>query len=290
MASATDSSPLTVEATRAYKQQVQDVAAFLAEKHSPLPPTALLLEPGIGRREGELRTQSAWSFSDLPHFPERDESDRVGRLAIGAITDCPVLLLEGALSLQEGFTPRDVAFPVRVLAEAGVDRLVITNTSSSVNPVIRRGALVLLRDHINFQGANPLVGPNVEDWGPRFPDMTEPYDSEFREAARDVALENDVNLHEGVFGATLGPNAGTNAEARMMQTLGADVIGTTAVPEVIAARHMNVRVLAMSLVTEYSFEDTSPTMDDGEDRASWQSSLWEVLSDVVVRIGTGRVA
>lgn len=286
MPSATDSPPLSVEATQTYKQRVEESAAFLQEKLSFLPSTALLLEPEIGEFDEGITIREEWPFSALPHFPERDDPDRSGRLLVCTIGSATVFLVEGALSLQEGFTPWEVVFPVRLLGESAVNRLVVANTATSVSPAIPWGALVLIQDHINFQGANPLVGPNVEAWGPRFPDMTEPYDRSLRKRARTTALERGIQVHDGVYGAVLGPNAGTDAENRMMRTLGADVIGTSSVSEVIAARHMDISVLGLSLVAGCSFKAESSTPTGRDEPSSLESSLWDVLSGVIDRLET----
>jgi purine-nucleoside phosphorylase len=183
--------------------------------------------------------------------------------------------------LHEGFLSREVVFPIRVFAEVGVETLLFVNTAGSVDPVIESGTLALLTDHVNFQGVNPLVGPNVEDWGPRFPDMTAPYDAELRAAAEEAALQHGIKLHEGIYFAMLGPSAGTKAEYRMVQSLGANLVGTGTVPEVIAARHMGVRVLALSIVTEQCLpgEAASPEADEepGETIRSRLSSLLQAI-------------
>lgn len=287
MVSPNDSPTLSVESTRAYKRKVEKAAAFLRKEGVSLPSVGLLLEPGIDARTECLEIRKEWAFPDLPHFPNREDDRASRRLALCTIGESPVLLVEGTLSLQQGFSPREVVFPVRVLAELGVDRLVCANTAVSVNAAMRPGALVLVHDHINFQGANPLVGPNVEAWGPRFPDMTAPYDSHLRETAHDAAVKRGVNLQEGVYWASLGPNGGTDAEYRMMRTLGADIVGATTVPEVIAARHTDIRVLVLSMVTASCLGDESASGSfDGGGEGEGQSRLWDVLEEVTARLAT----
>jgi purine-nucleoside phosphorylase len=241
----------------------------------------LVLEPGIDRPDADLAEAGQWPLHDLPHAPQAaDGPEHV--LSAGTFESTPLLTLNGALSLHEGVTPHEVVFPVRVLAEAGVETLLFVNTAASVDPVIKPGSLALVTDHINFQGANPLVGPNVDAWGPRFPDMTEPYDAELRAAATDAALRHGLNLHEGIYFAMLGPNAGTRAEYRMVHSLGANLVGTSTVPEVIAAQHMDVRVLAVSMVTEQplSRNDVSPTEEDAPD-AEVHTQLQTLLRAIV---------
>ena len=239
----------TADDTRTYRRHVEETATALREQLSTVPSIALVLESGIGRPDEGLAEARTWRLRDLPHGPSDTEgSERT--LSVGSFESTPLFTLEGALSLHEGVTPYEVAFPVRVLAEAGVETILFVNTAGSVDPVIETDSLVLATDHINFQGRNPLVGPNVDDWGARFPDMTSPYDPALRAAAEEAALRHGIKLHEGIYFAMLGPNAGTRAEYRMIQSLGANVVGTSTVPEVIAARHMGVQVLALSVVTE----------------------------------------
>lgn len=289
MVSANDSPPLSVESTRTYKRNVEEAAAFLAEKEVSLPSVGLLLEPGIGAMNEGVGIRREWAFPDLPHFPSSGDDRASRRVALCTIGEHSVLLVDGMLSLQEGFSPREVVFPVRVLAELGVDRLLCANTTVSVNSAMRPGELVLVHDHINFQGVNPLVGPNVESWGPRFPDMTDPYDARLREIAHEAATTRGINLQEGVYWAALGPNGGTEAEYRMMRTLGADIVGTTTVPEVIAARHMDVQVLALSMVTATRLgEEAPPISFDGDGHDPVPSGLWDVLEGGMSQLQEGR--
>lgn len=289
MATAHDSPSFSVESTRTYQRQVETAAAALGEGSSSLPSVGVLLEPGMGVLSESVTVQETWTFADLPHFPDETGERAPRELVLGTVEGCPAFILEGALSLHEGYTPREVVFPVRVLGQAGVDTLLFANTADSVQSVIRSGSLVLVSDHINFQGVNPLVGPNVDDWGPRFPDMTEPYDRKLRETTRDVAVQNGVDLQEGIYLAALGPNRGTGAEYQMVRSLGADIVGTTLVPEVIAARHMDLRVLALSLVTAVHAGDGETTASLNEDeRGSMMSDLRTLIGGAISRIGTER--
>ena len=249
MSIAHDAPALTVQSTRTYKRHVEEAAAFFGEAAPSVPSLALVLDAGLNGLGDAFDAQWRAPVRDLPHFPDTDD-DTSRTLAVGTLGDSSVAVLDGALPLHGGFTPRQVAFPIRMLAEAGITTLLFANTAGSVHPEIEPADLFLLTDHINFQGANPLVGPNVEEWGPRFPDMSEPYDPDLRRTAEAVALREEMQLQKGIYFAVLGPNLGTPAEYRMARTLGADVVGTSIVPEVIAARHMDLRVMAVSVIAD----------------------------------------
>jgi len=251
-----DAAELTPEGTRAYRRHVEEAASALRTRLSPVPSRALVFYPEINRGLDAVSTDTTWGPEALPHFPERTSNSPL--LAAGRVGSTPALVLDGALSLAEGFTPREVVFPVRVLVEAGVDTLTFVNTAETLVPEIAPSDLVLVANHLNWQGANPLVGPNVDDWGPRFPDMTEPYAPALRRAAEDAAARSGLSLRQGVYVARLGPDRCTAAEARMARTMGGDVVGTTAVPDVIAARHMGASVLTVSVVTRRLLPDGPP--------------------------------
>jgi purine-nucleoside phosphorylase len=220
-------------------------------------------------------------YADLPHAPGSG-----GSLAMGILDGTPVVELSQPLHLYDGHTPREVAFPVRMLAAAGVETLLLTAAAGSVNPRFGRGDLMLLTDHINFQGQNPLVGPNVEDWGPRFPDMTDPYDVALQRTAGDAARAEGISLQKGIYFALLGPNEETAAEHRMARRLGADAVGTSVVPEVIVARHMDVRVLALTILTEQHLSDDGPPASaaDGTSLRTARSHLRRLLAGIVARL------
>jgi purine-nucleoside phosphorylase len=245
--STSDAAALTPDATRVYRKHVDEAAAALRNRLSPVPSRALVFYPALDGGLEAVSSETPWSPDALPHLPTREE--RPTTLAAGEVGSTSVLVLNGGLTLADGFTPREVVFPIRVLVEAGVDTLIFVQTAESLVPEIAPSDLMLVTDHINWQGANPLVGPNVDDWGPRFPDMTAPYAPALRRAAEDAAAAAGLSLRRGVYLARLGPDRCSRAEARMARTIGADVVGTTTVPEVIAARHMNASVMAVSAIT-----------------------------------------
>ena len=282
MSTASDSSALTAEGTAAYRRQVEDAASALPSLPSS-PTVGVLHDTALDALLSEERTETTIPFADLPHFPASE-----GTLTMGTLGGTSVLELSQPLHLYDGHTPREVTFPVRMLAAAGIDTLLLTGTAGSVNPQFARGGLMLLTDHINFQGYNPLVGPNVEDWGPRFPDMTEPYDPSLQRVAGDVARDRGLSLQKGIYLALLGPNRETTAEHRMGRRLGADAVGTTIVPEVIAARHMDVQVMAVALLTERHLTDDDPPApaEEGTSLRTARSQLHRLLRGVVAKLGT----
>lgn len=256
----TPQSTLTPDATATYQKHVEAAAADLRDRVGALPDTALLLGPGGSAITEHVDVEATCGYSDLPHFPTGDRGGADGTITVGTLDSTPVVVLDAPLPLHDGYTPREVVFPVRMLGVAGVETLLLTGFAGGLRPSLSSGALMLVTDHVNFQGVNPLVGPNVEDWGPRFPDMSEPYDPEVRRAAEAVARKEGLGLRKGVYLAALGPNLGTGAEYQMMRTLGADAVGMGLVPEVIAARHMDLRVGAVVVITDRCTPDATPTI------------------------------
>jgi purine-nucleoside phosphorylase len=188
-------------------------------------------------------------YADIPNFPRSTAAGHAGRLVIGKSGDVTVAGMQGRIHQYEGYSSREAAFPVRVLGRLGIKSLVITNAAGGINPAYRQGALVVLSDHINLQGNNPLNGPNDERFGPRFPDMSEAYSRSYRRIALDAARELGMEVSEGVYAALPGPSYETPAEIRHLRTIGADLVGMSTVPEVIVARHMGIAVLGISCVT-----------------------------------------
>jgi purine-nucleoside phosphorylase len=235
-----DPSSLTPEGTRAYRRRVAQGAETIRERAGTVPSVAVLLPSRTAPLDGAM-VEAEWALGD------GGGKTSTGAFAVATLDGTRILLHRGSRSLREGHTPREVVRPVRALIEAGADTLVLVAPAACVAPD-RPAPLALVTDHINFQGANPLVGPNVDAWGPRFPDMTTAYAPALRRAAADVARRAGLPLDEGVYLATLGPGGGTRAERRMARRLGADYVGEGLVQEVIAARHMGARVLGVAVV------------------------------------------
>ena len=225
-----------------------EVAEFILTRTTLRPRIGLVLGSGLGGFADDLDDATGISYAEIPRFPQSTAIGHAGRLVIGKMKEIPLAVMQGRVHLYEGYSPREVAFPVRVFARMGITAVVLTNAAGGINPEYARGSLVVLRDHINLQGSNPLVGANDDRIGIRFPDMTDAYTPAFRRFALEET-EQLGSIYEGIYAAMLGPSFETPAEIRFLRTIGADVVGMSTVPEVIAARHAGLDVLAISCVT-----------------------------------------
>jgi purine-nucleoside phosphorylase len=229
--------------------QATRAAKFVLSKTKLRPRIALVLGSGLGAFADEFGNATRIPYKKIPHFPKSTAIGHAGQLVIGRVGDTPVAGMQGRVHLYEGYSAKQVAFPIRVFIRMGIQAVILTNAAGGINLKYSEGALVALRDHINLQGANPLTGPNDDRFGPRFPDMTRPYDAEFRRFVAEEGGKRKLNLHEGVYLALAGPNYETPSEIHAFRTLGADLVGMSTVPEAITARHSNIRVLGISCVT-----------------------------------------
>lgn len=228
---------------------IQSAVRLLREKIPFRPRAAVVLGSGLGAFADELAGRVEIPYDKIPGWPQSTAVGHAGKLVAGRLDATPVVVLAGRAHLYEGYTPAQVVYGVRALAEFGVRTFVFTNAAGGVNLEYGRGALVLIRDHINMQGVNPLVGPNDDAVGPRFPDMSDAYSADLRDIAKNVARNLNLKLEEGVYAAMLGPSYETPAEIRFLRTIGADLVGMSTVLEVIAANHLGARCLAVSCVT-----------------------------------------
>lgn len=231
------------------RTMAEAAAEAVQAKIGVTPTVGVVLGSGLGAFADELRDAVAVAYADIPHWPASTAVGHAGQLVAGYLGDSPVVVLSGRAHLYEGYTPQQAAFATRVARLLGAHSMVITNAAGGINLSYSQGALVALADHINLQGANPLTGPNEDGWGPRFPDMTAAYSPAYRAIARESAAALGFELPEGVYAALAGPNYETPAEIRYLRAIGADLVGMSTVPEVIAANHMGMRVLAISCVT-----------------------------------------
>jgi len=227
-----------------------DSAAKLILSRTALrPQIGLILGSGLGAFADSLADSSRVPYSDIPSFPQSTAIGHAGRLVIGKAGDVQVAAMQGRVHLYEGYSAQEVAFPVRVFGRMGIRAIIVTNAAGGINLGYSQGALVLISDHINLQGTNPLVGPNDDRFGVRFPDMTRAYSRPYREIARDEAAKLGITLHEGIYAGLLGPSYETPKEIEHLRRIGADLVGMSTVAEVVAARHMGIEVLAISCVT-----------------------------------------
>ena len=243
--------------------RVQAAAAVVRGRHPLVPEVGLILGTGLGGLAREIAVEAEVPYGDIPGFPLSTVETHAGRLLLGRLGGRPVIAMQGRFHRYEGYDLQQVTFPVRVLHALGARTLVVSNACGGMNPLWAPGDLVLLSDHINLLGDNPLVGPNDDRLGSRFPDMSAPYDPELRALARQVALELGIVLREGVYVAVPGPNLETRAEYRMLRAMGADVVGMSTVPEVIVAAHQGLRTIGISIITDQCLPDALEPADIG---------------------------
>jgi purine-nucleoside phosphorylase len=229
--------------------RAEAAAQLLLSNTSVRPRVGLVLGSGLGSFADELSQSVRIPYTTIPNFPKSTAIGHAGQMVIGFIDKVPVVAMQGRVHLYEGYTAQQVAFPVRVFGRMGIRAIIFTNAAGGINLNYQQGALVLISDHINLQGQNPLSGPNDDRFGERFPDMTHAYSNSYRQLARNAAKRMGKDLAEGVYAGLLGPCFETPAEIRYLRTIGADLVGMSTVPEVIAARHMGINVLAISCVT-----------------------------------------
>jgi purine-nucleoside phosphorylase len=230
-------------------ERAEAAAKFIHKQTKLRPKIALVLGSGLGAFADEFAGAKKIPYAKVPHFPQSTAIGHAGQLVLGKVDGVEVAAMQGRVHLYEGYSPQQVVFPMRVFARMGVKAVILTNAAGGVNLNYSAGALVAIRDHINLQGVNPLIGPNDDRFGVRFPDVTRAYDPEFRKFVADAGKKLKMNLHEGVYLALSGPNYETPAEIHSFRTLGADLVGMSTVPEVLAARHAGIRVLGISCVT-----------------------------------------
>ena len=229
--------------------RAERAAKFILSKTKLRPQIALVLGSGLGAFAGELAGTTKIPYQKIPGFPRSTAVGHAGQLVIGKVGSIEVAVMQGRVHSYEGYTAKEVVFPMRVLGRLGIRSAILTNAAGGIDLGYKQGALVVIRDHINLQGANPLIGPNDERFGPRFPDMTQAYWKQYREIALGEAKRLGIEVHEGVYAALSGPSYETPAEIRYLRTIGADLVGMSTVPETIVARHMGIRILGISCVT-----------------------------------------
>jgi len=229
--------------------QAERAAKFILSKTKLRPKIALVLGSGLGAFADELAGAARIPYQKIPGFPRSTAVGHAGQLVIGKVGGIEAAVMQGRVHFYEGYTAKEVVFPMRVLGRLGIRAAILTNAAGGIDLGYKQGALVVIRDHINLQGANPLIGPNDDRFGPRFPDMTQAYWKQYREIALAESKRLGIEVHEGVYAALSGPSYETPAEIRYLRTIGADLVGMSTVPETIVARHMGIRVLGISCVT-----------------------------------------
>src|SRR5262245_59811886 len=234
---------------------VQEATRAVRTRWSGAPRVGIVLGTGLGALAHEIEAEAILPYPEIPHFPRSTVESHKGQLVCGTLAGQGVVAMEGRFHLYEGYTAAQVTFPIRVMKELGCRYLIVSNACGGLNPIYRKGDVMVIEDHINLLGHNPLVGPNDERLGPRFPDMIEPDDRALQDLALRVALEANIAAQRGVYVAVTGPNLETRAEYRFLRGIGADVVGMSTVPEVIVAVHCGLRTLGFSIVTDMCLPD-----------------------------------
>lgn len=246
---------------QAIRNQVADAVAKIREVWGGVPRAGVILGTGLGGLTKTINVEATIPYEDIPHFAVSTATSHSGNLVCGTLDGMAIVAMEGRLHAYEGYTYQQITFPVRVMRALGAGLLVVSNAAGGMNPQYRQGDLVVMEDHINLLGGNPLVGVNDDALGERFPDMSAPYTPELIDRAMAIALANGVTAHRGVYVAVLGPNLETRAEYRFLRGIGADVVGMSTVPEVIVAVHAGMRVLGLSIVTDICLPDALKPAD-----------------------------
>jgi purine-nucleoside phosphorylase len=238
-----------------FRVRLRETVSYIRTQTGATPAVGVILGTGLGALADEVRKDTVISYDKIPHFPVSTVESHAGRLLFGKLGGRDVVAMQGRFHFYEGYDMKEVTFPVRVMKELGVRILIVSNAAGGLNPQFSIGDLVLITDHINLQGVNPLLGPNDSALGTRFPEMTRAYDKELRDLAEQTAIDERIPLQKGVYIAVTGPNLETSAEYRFLRTIGGDLVGMSTVPEVLVARHQGTRVLGFSLVTDMGLPD-----------------------------------
>lgn len=236
-------------------EKIQEAVAFVRKKSSVEPEVAIVLGSGLGNLSSHMDEDATIPFGDIPHFPSSGVEGHAGELVLGKVGGKPVAVMNGRVHYYEGYTMQEVTFPMRVLRALGARKLILTCAAGGMNPLHGKGDIVAIVDQINLTGDNPLIGPNDESLGPRFPDMSEPYDRAFVKLAEDIALNEKIRLRKGVFVGVAGPNLETAAEYRFLRLIGGDVVSMSMVAENIVAIHGGMRVVGLAVVTDLCLPD-----------------------------------
>jgi purine-nucleoside phosphorylase len=269
-------------------ERIAAAVAAIRKKSDLRPRTGVILGTGLGGVARKIENQIVIPYADIPGFAESTVKSHAGQMILGTLSGVPVAVMEGRFHYYEGYSLDQVTFPVRVVKGLGATSLIVTNACGSLNPMHRKGDVMIIDDHINLMGVNPLIGPNDDRLGIRFPDMCEPYSRAYNDLAMGIALANAVPAHRGVYAAMTGPCLETRAEYRMLRAVGADAIGMSTVPEVIVAVHAGLRVLGLSVLTDVCLPDALQPCDIGEIIAVANASgpkMEKVLLDFVARAG-----
>lgn len=231
-------------------EKIKETTAFLNEKVTDKPLVGIVLGTGLGNLSHEIQIKQAFPYAEIPNFPVSTVEGHSGQLIFGTLNETPVVAMQGRFHYYEGYSLKECTFPIRVMKALGIEHLFLSNASGGVNPNFDIGDIMLITDHINMLPDNPLRGKNIDELGPRFPDMSEPYSEDLNHRVRQIAATNNIKLQEGVYTVLSGPTFETPAEYKMMRIIGSDTVGMSTVPEVIVANHMGLSCMALSIITD----------------------------------------
>ncbi|MBW7889244.1 MAG: purine-nucleoside phosphorylase [Bacteroidetes bacterium] len=269
------------------RKQIDETLTFIRTKTTMQPSVGIILGTGLGGLVKEIQIETTIDYSEIPHFPISTVESHTGKLIFGTLGGKKVVAMQGRFHYYEGYTLQQVTFPVRVMKFLGVQILLISNAAGGMNPLFSKGDIMIMTDHINMLGDNPLIGPNDEELGPRFPDMSEPYTKELIALAEKIALEQKLRVQKGVYVVMTGPTMETKAEYRFLRWTGADAVGMSTVPEVIVAVHQSMKVLGFSIITDECFPDALKPVSLQEVIAvanAAEPKLTAIMKEVVTRL------
>ena len=270
-----------------YRKQIAETYNYIAPKLPVKPEVGIILGTGLGGLAKEIDVKLELPYQEIPNFPVSTVESHEGKLIIGTLGGKNVMAMQGRFHYYEGYSMVQITFPLRIMKKLGINALLISNAGGGMNPLFRKGDLMLIDDHINLLGTNPLIGQNLDEFGPRFPDMSEPYSKRLIALAEDIALENKIKVQKGVFIAVSGPSLETRAEYRFLRATGADVVGMSTVPEVIVAVHQGMEVLGISVVTDECFPEALQPVNVEEIirvAAGTEPKLTLIMREVVKRL------
>ncbi len=243
------------------RDRIKEAKQFIHSKSKIKPDIGIILGTGLGALAGEIESRTKLAYKDIPHFPVSTAPGHEGNLILGLLSGKRIAAMQGRFHFYEGYSLEEITFPIRVMREMGIELLIESNAAGGINPNFKAGDLMIITDHINLTGNNPLIGPNDDRLGPRFPDMSEPYDQDLIELTQEIAIQEKIRIHRGVYVGVTGPNFETRAEYRFLRLIGADAVGMSTVPEVIVARHSGLRVLGISCITDECIPDRLRAVD-----------------------------
>jgi len=270
-----------------YLRQLNEAKDYIVNKIENNPEVAIILGTGLGGLVAEIKVQAELPYKDIPHFPVSTVESHAGKLIFGTLGGKQVMVMQGRFHYYEGYSMKQITFPVRLMKMLEIGTLLISNAGGGMNPQFRKGDLMLIDDHINLLGMNPLIGRNLDDYGPRFPDMSAPYSHRLIHLAEQIALENRIKVQKGSFIAVTGPSLETKAEYRFLRATGADVVGMSTVPEVIVAVHQGMNVFGISVITDECFPDALKAVSVEEIIATaskTEPKLTLILKELVQRL------